>query len=55
MLKKTIMKYLKRTGLKPYQLADMAGVPRPTIYRYLKGEREIMLSTAEKLTRIVGK
>jgi len=37
--KRDIEAFVERTGLKPYKLANMAGVPPATIYRFLKGER----------------
>lgn len=48
-LREQIRQYLKKTGMKPYKLADMAKVPRPTIYRFLDGERDVLNKTAEML------
>ncbi len=52
-LKTEIENYLDRTGLKAYQLADLADVTRSSIYRYLKGEQDLVLATAEKIKRII--
>jgi len=53
-IKQKIRAYLKKTGLKIYQLEDMAKVPRAVIYRYLRGERSISLKSFEKIWKIVG-
>lgn len=50
-LQEQIRQFLARTGLKPYQLADLAKIPRPTAYRFLNGERDITLTTAEMLKK----
>ena len=50
-LKKQISKYLKKTGLKIYELEDAAGLPRATLYRYLNGKRGLLLSTAEAVQK----
>jgi AcrR family transcriptional regulator len=36
-------------------LARAAGVPYPTLWRYLKDEREITLTATEKIARALGK
>jgi plasmid maintenance system antidote protein VapI len=54
-IKQQIIDYLEKTGLKPYQLADLAKVPRPTVYRFIKGEREMYASTIDKLMKIINK
>jgi plasmid maintenance system antidote protein VapI len=54
-MKKDMEKYLKKTGLKPYQLADLAKVNRSIVYRYLNGQRDLMLGTAEKIRKVIGK
>ena len=53
-LKEKIRAFMKRQKIRAYQLEDMAGVSRATIYRYLKGERGMSLLTAEKILKIVG-
>jgi len=45
-LKAEILKYLTDKGIKTYELEDAVGVPRATIYRYLSGKRDLLLSTA---------
>lgn len=54
-MKTEIEKYLKKTGLKAYQLADLAKVERSIIYRYLAGQRDMMLKNATKIQKIIGK
>lgn len=48
-LKQELEQFLKDSGLKPYQLADEAKLPPSVVYRFLKGERDVMNDTAEKL------
>jgi len=52
-LKTEIKRYLERTGLKPYQLADLANITRSSLYRYLNGESDIFLSIAEKIKKVI--
>ena len=52
---KQVEDYLKRTGLKRYQLEDLAGVPRTTIYKFVSGERNISLGTWLKIDRIINR
>lgn len=53
-LKKQIAKYLQNNGLKPYELEDRIGIPRATIYRYLSGQRGMMLATAQKIQEYIS-
>ena len=53
-LKQKIILYLKRHQLQKYQLEDICGVARGTIYLYLAGKRGMTLRTAEKINAIVG-
>ena len=46
---KQVKQYLAWKGLKPYQLADKAGISRPTIYRLLKNTCQINLATWRKI------
>ena len=39
----------KSVWKKPYQLADEANVSRTSVYRFLNGERDLLLDTANKL------
>jgi predicted transcriptional regulator len=48
-----IRAWLSLRKLKPYQLAKKAGVSFPVVYRFLKGERDIRLSTLEKLKAVM--
>ena len=52
-LKTEIKRYLERTGLKPYQLADLANITRSSLYRYLNNEQDIFLSIAEKIKKVI--
>jgi len=52
-LKAEILKYLTDTGTKTYKLEDAVGVPRATIYRYLGGERDLLLSTALRIREYI--
>ena len=48
-LKQQIEQYLAWKNIKLYQLCDKAHVPYASAYKYVKGERGINLTTAEKL------
>lgn len=52
-LKSKITNFLLATGQKPYQLADTAGVPRTSVYRFLRGDRSISLETAERIQAVM--
>ncbi|MCK5605981.1 helix-turn-helix domain-containing protein [Candidatus Pacearchaeota archaeon] len=52
-LKTEIHDYLDRSGIKPYELADKAGISRTSLYRFLKGERGLLLDTAEKIRKLL--
>lgn len=54
-LKTEIKKYLQRTGMRPYELADKAKVSKTSVYRFLKGERGLLLETADKLKDYIRK
>ncbi len=45
---------IRRTGKSIYRVAKDAGVGHPIILRFLSGERDIRLETAEKLARSLG-
>lgn len=49
--KKIINDYMRATGLKAYQLAGFAGITPQSLYFYLQGKRDIMMSTWAKLQR----
>ncbi|NQT14062.1 MAG: helix-turn-helix transcriptional regulator, partial [Planctomycetes bacterium] len=40
---------IERSGLPAYAISKGAGVPIPTITRFLRGERDMRLATAAKL------
>jgi len=45
---------IKQTGKSVYQVAKDSGVAQPVILRFLSGERDIRLETAEKLAQSLG-
>lgn len=45
---------IKQTGKSIYQIAKNSGVAHPVILRFLSGERDIRLETAEKLAQSLG-
>ena len=45
---------LRNSGKTSYQLNEESGVNHGVILRFLKGERDIRLETAEKLAAAVG-
>lgn len=54
-IKEEIQIFLALKSVKPYQLADLAKVPRTSVYRLLNGEREnLMETTAEKLRQVMS-
>jgi predicted transcriptional regulator len=53
--KKQTIEYLKKTGLKAYHLADLARVPRPSLYKWLNYGRDLKLATWEKIRKVIEK
>ena len=53
--KKQIEDYMRLTGLRAYQVADLAKVPRVSIYRYLKGKRDLKLSQWHSVEKLISK
>jgi len=53
--KKKIEAYMKRTGLKAYQIADLAKIPRVSIYRFLSGSRDLKLSQWRSVLRLIDR
>lgn len=49
-----IRQAFKRDGRTPYALARDSGVNSAVVGRFLKGERDVTLTTAEKLCRALG-
>jgi plasmid maintenance system antidote protein VapI len=45
---------IRRSGKTVYRLAKESGVAHPIIFRFLSGERDIRLETAEKLAAVLG-
>jgi transcriptional regulator with XRE-family HTH domain len=48
-LTKQLKQAVKQSNLTTYAVAKGAGVPVPTLSRFLRGERDIRLATADKL------
>jgi len=48
-----IKKHLEDTGLKAYQLADLANIPRSSLYRYLNKEQDLVFRNAEKVKKAI--
>jgi plasmid maintenance system antidote protein VapI len=51
--KKMIEAYLRKTGLKAYQLADLVKVPRVSIYRFLSGSKDLKLAQWRSVERLI--
>jgi plasmid maintenance system antidote protein VapI len=45
---------IHQTGEPLYRLAKRSGVPQPSIYRFVTGQRDIRLETADKLAAALG-
>jgi transcriptional regulator with XRE-family HTH domain len=45
---------IRRSGKTGYRVAKESGVSHPVILRFLSGERDIRLETAEKLAQSLG-
>jgi transcriptional regulator with XRE-family HTH domain len=45
---------IHQSGKPLYRLAKESGVSQPIIYRFVSGERDIRLETAEKLAASLG-
>jgi plasmid maintenance system antidote protein VapI len=45
---------IRGTGKPIYRIAKESGVPQPSILRFMSGERDIRLETAEKLAASLG-
>lgn len=53
-LPNTLRTAIRRSGKPIYQLAAESGVPHPSIFRFMSGQRDIRLETAEKLAATLG-
>jgi predicted transcriptional regulator len=51
--KRMIMAYMKKTGLKAYQVADLARVPRVSLYRFLSGAKDLKLAQWHSVEKII--
>src|SRR4051812_21868781 len=49
-----IARVIRERGLTPYQVGAISGVDHSAITRFLRGERDLMLSTADKLAAALG-
>ena len=47
------MAHMKKTGLKAYQIADLARVPRVSIYRFLSGSKDLKLAQWRSVEKII--
>ena len=47
--------YLKKTGLKRYELADLAGVARQSVYDLLANRRKFYLDTLLKIDSVINR
>lgn len=45
---------IKNSGKTVYRISQESGVSHPVIFRFLSGERDIRLETAEKLAVALG-
>jgi hypothetical protein len=44
---------IRQSGLSLYQISAKSGVSNPVIYRFMMGERDIRLATADKLFAVL--
>lgn len=51
---KALRAALRDSGLTSHELAKIAGLNQPTVWRYLHTDREPSLSTAERLAATIG-
>jgi plasmid maintenance system antidote protein VapI len=54
MLADALRAAVRATGLPVNAVARAAGVPQPVLYRFMTGERDLTLRTAEKLAAHLG-
>ena len=50
----TLRAAIERSGLTVYALSTLAGVTSQQVSRFVKGERDLTLSTASKLAEALG-
>ncbi len=49
-----LLKAIKSCGRTPYRLAKEAGINATLIYEFMKGKRDLSLSTADRLVRALN-
>jgi len=47
--------WLEKTGIPVYRLADMAGIPRSTMYNFVKAKGNLTIDQWEKIRKIIDK
>ena len=50
---KQVAKYIEKTGLPPYKLALLAGIPNGTFYNWLNGKGDLKLSQWIELEKLI--
>ena len=53
MLAELLKQSIETSGLTAYEIAKQAGTSPQTIYRFLKGERDLTLGTADPICRVL--
>lgn len=53
--KRAVETYLQQTGLKLYQLADLARVPRKSMYRFMSGDQDLKLGQWKRLEKLIDR
>ncbi len=49
-----IRQFVTDSGLSYYRIAKESGVPQPVVSRFMSGQQDILLGTAEKLAAFLG-
>ena len=50
----TLRRYIERDGRSQYALAEVTGVDRGVLSRFVRGERDIGMTTGDKLCKALG-
>jgi len=53
--KSQVLKYLEKTGLPPYKLAQLARIPNGTFYNWLNGKGDLKLTQWIELEKLLSK
>lgn len=53
-LSQSLLAALRASGKSPRQLAEEAGVPEAAVSRFLSGDRDIHMATADRLAEVLG-